>query len=159
MVWNSSFFSFYFFHHYATQPYFQCFFGGKFIYLLSILLIVIILEFYSVCNGLIVIFLLLTNLIFIGNFRGLNLYEYSSNTKTVIFSKVNHILLNISVLSNLLCICSFKWNSSSSSTFICHSVIRVCSSIYVDMMKHMHGIHHFIKGILAGGPVFLSLLV
>ena len=58
---------------------------SKYIYLLSILLILIILEFYSICYGLIVILLLVTNLIFIGSFRGLNLYEYSSNKDYHIF--------------------------------------------------------------------------
>ena len=68
-----------FFRRLVTYSLIQSFYWGKYINFLSILLILVIFEFYSIGKDVIVIVVFLNNLIFTGVCRGLHLFEYWSN--------------------------------------------------------------------------------
>ena len=123
---------------------------------MSILLISIILEFCGIC--LIVIIFSLPNLIFIGVFRGLRLYELCSSIE---LSVLRHLSKGKSYICCDVCnvwLPLYRYTQMLFFIFT-HYYIQFSLYLFLSILGTMHGIYHDKKRLTVEEPVFLSLLV
>ena len=125
MIWKLILFIFFFLPSLGNECSFECFYVAKYIYFLWRILVLIILEFYSTCNCLIVIIHFLIKLIFIGDFRGLHIFECWSN-EDLHLAEWKLYIFNMSALSDDLYIGLFECFINHHALLYTISVIPLC---------------------------------